>query len=234
MRATLRTAEARWTVVVVVLAVAGVVALWPRGAVLRGAPDSGAGTGAPWSVDGPSTMAAPEGPEVAGLQAAAALRPCSAPQAGTAPRSATAPPVGPLTGIVVPCLGAPGQVDLAASLAGRPALLNVWASWCVPCREEIPVLDEYANRPGAVAVVGIDVRDDPAAALRLLADLGAHYPSVVDTGGELWRALEVPFAIPTSYVVRPDGSMQRVNPPVVFRSADEVAQTVQRYLADPP
>jgi hypothetical protein len=101
------------------------------------------------------------------------------------------------------------------------------------CREEIPVLDAYAARPDAVPVIGIDVRDDATAALGMLADLGATYPSVVDTDGELWAALQVPLAIPTSYVVRPDGSVQRVNPPVVFASPDEVAQTAQRYLAEP-
>jgi hypothetical protein len=82
-------------------------------------------------------------------------------------------------------------------------------------------------------VIGIDVRDDATAALGLLADLGATYPSVVDTDGELWTALQVPLAIPTSYLVRPDGSLRRVNPPVVFAGPDEVAQTVQRYLAEP-
>jgi hypothetical protein len=82
-------------------------------------------------------------------------------------------------------------------------------------------------------VIGIEVRDDATAARGMLADLGAPYPSVVDTDGELWAALQVPLAIPTSYVVRPDGSVKRVNPPVVFASPDEVAQTVQRYLAEP-
>lgn len=223
MREVLRSAEFRSTLVVVMLVVAGIVALWPRADARS---DSTAPT-APWAVDSAGTMAAPAGAEIDGLRAAAGLDPCPAAQ------PAAPAPAGPLAGIVVPCLGGPGQVDLAAALAGRPALLNVWASWCAPCREEIPALQAYAERPDAVAVVGIDVRDDAAAALGLLAELGARYPSVVDTGGELWDALKVPLAIPTSYVLRTDGSLSRVNPPVVFRTPDEVAQVVQNYLAGP-
>lgn len=229
MRGWLRSREARWTVIVVVLAVAGVVALWPRASVNSSGATGGPGDAqAAGQVDGLSTMAAPAGPEVAALRGTAALRPCPAPRPGALA------PAGPLAGITVPCLGAPGQVDLATALAGRAAVLNVWASWCAPCREEIPVLDSYAARPGAIAVVGIDVRDNAAAALRLLSELRARYPSVVDTDAALWNALKVPFAIPSNYVLRPDGSVSRVNPPLPFHSADEVDRTVRQYLNGTP
>jgi thiol-disulfide isomerase/thioredoxin len=217
--------ELRWTIVVAVLAIAGILALWPRGTDPAGSPTTRT---TPWSVtEGSTTMAMPDDAQLAPARARAALAPCPSPTAGT---SAAA---GPLAGITVPCLGTPGQVDLGAALAGRPALLNVWATWCIPCREEIPVLNAYAARPDAVPVVGIDVRDDATAALNLLADLGARYPSVVDTEGRLWAALKVPLAIPTTFVLRPDGSVRGVNPPIVFRTPEEVAQTVQRYLEDP-
>jgi hypothetical protein len=64
--------------------------------------------------------------------------------------------------------------------------------------------------------------------LSLLAELGVRLPSVTDPSGAVRSALQVPPAIPASYVVRPDGSVARVDPPVPFGSVDEIAQAVAR------
>ncbi|WP_225920484.1 TlpA family protein disulfide reductase [Pseudonocardia oceani] len=100
--------------------------------------------------------------------------------------------------------------------------------WCRPCREEIPVLAAYAARPGALPVVGINVQDQPADALDALTALGAHYPSVTDPDAALLAALRSPPVLPVTYVLRPDGSVAWVDPPVVFRTPDEVAAAVAR------
>lgn len=216
--------EIRWSIVVMVLAIAGVIALWPRDGKYS-IPEPG-GDPAPQVLEesGDRTAPIPDDTALAGLRQRAALQPCPTP-------TPDAPaPSGPLAGITVPCLGAPGTVDLAAALAGRPALLNIWASWCPPCREEMPALAGYAAQPGAVPVIGINVQDRPADALTMLADVGIGYPSVADPQGALQRALQAPPVVPVSYVLRPDGSVQMITPPRVFRTADEVRQAVERLL----
>jgi thiol-disulfide isomerase/thioredoxin len=199
-------AEVISSVVVVALVVLGLVALWPRA---DPAPPGAA----------PAPAAATDA-DLAPLRAAAGLAPCPAPSGS--------PAAGPLADVAVPCLGAPGTVDLGAAFTGRPALLNVWASWCQPCREELPALAAYAARPEAVAVLAVDVRDDPRSALALLRELGVTLPSVTDPDGALRAALAIPPALPVSYVVRANGSVVRVDPPTPFRSADEVAAAVER------
>ena len=211
--------EVRWTVVVMVLAVAGVVALWPRSQT----PPYSADTGSrPQLLDALTSMQSPavNDAELAVERGRARLQPCP-----SAPPQAEVPS-GPLRDVVVPCLGSPGTVNLAAAMAGRPVLLNLWASWCQPCREELPVLDAYAASDPAVPVIGVNVRDRPADGLSLLAALGVDFPSVADPDGRLQGALRAPPVLPMSFVLHRDGRVTPIEPPRVLRSQEEIRQAL--------
>ncbi len=78
-------------------------------------------------------------------------------------------------------LGRPGQHLSLASLAGRPVIVNFFASWCGPCRKETPLIARfYRARQGRVTVVGIDVNDSASAALAFVHKSGVTYPVAVD------------------------------------------------------
>jgi thiol-disulfide isomerase/thioredoxin len=215
----------RWVVLTVLLASALFVALLPLTSWQR---TSGpAPLPIPASTDGaqlgqPAQPAAESPPSIDQLRSRAALQPCPATHSGTTR--------GPLSGLVLPCLGQEGTVDVGAALAGRPALLNLWGPLCQPCTQELPALAAYAAEPGAVPVLGVEVQRLPEGALDLLRALNVHYPSVSDPDGRLRAALNAPPVLPLTYLVSADGQVSQLNPPEVLRSPQQVRAVVARYL----
>lgn len=102
------------------------------------------------------------------------------------------------------------EFDLAA-LRGSVVVLNVWASWCPPCRAEAPMLQVLADglRPEGVAFVGVDTRDgDGTAARAFVENVGLSYPNVVDPDGVLLLAFRdtlPPQAVPSTLVIDRQG-----------------------------
>lgn len=109
----------------------------------------------------------------------------------------------PLPGLKGPD-GAPlPGIDLPA-LAGKPALVNVWASWCGPCREEHPILMQLAKDP-RFSLVGINYKDAPDNARRFLGQYGLPYKAVgVDPNGRAAIEWGV-YGVPETFVLSKDG-----------------------------
>jgi thiol-disulfide isomerase/thioredoxin len=81
---------------------------------------------------------------------------------------------------------------------GRPVVLNLWASWCVPCREEIPELSAFADANPGVAVVGVAVNDQETDAMALARDLAPSYLVGMDATGRLrdsYPSVGMPFTV---------------------------------------
>lgn len=105
-----------------------------------------------------------------------------------------------------------GRITQAA-FAGRVVVVNVWASWCAPCREEAPVFQRVARESSAAAFFGIVRLDDPAPARAFAQEYGLDYPHALDDG-VFSRAHNV-TVLPTTLIFAADGSfVGRIEGPV--------------------
>ena len=101
-----------------------------------------------------------------------------------------------------------GRSISMADQQGKVVLVNFWATWCGPCREEIPFLVRLAERyPDHLTVIGVsEDHGSPDTVAAFAAQYGVNYPIVMSTP-EIKRAFPGVFALPTSFVVDPEGLM---------------------------
>jgi thiol-disulfide isomerase/thioredoxin len=209
----------RWTVAVLVVVTALVAALWMQ----LGDRDSPTRTTAPGTSREHRDTDTAEA--LAGPRARADLKPCPPAGTGAGPE--------PLRGITVECAGDGSTVDVAAALAGRAVVLNLWAYWCAPCADELPAMAEYQRRVGPdVTVVTVHQDENETAALLRLAELGVRLPTLQDGRRLIAAALRVPNVMPATVVLRADGSVAEVLPRS-FASADEIAAAVNDAMGVP-
>jgi cytochrome c biogenesis protein CcmG/thiol:disulfide interchange protein DsbE len=133
---------------------------------------------------------------------------------GRNPHAVDSPLIGkPAPLFSLPSAGEGKRVSLE-SLRGRPVVVNFWATWCVPCLEEHPVLLRAARRLGEqVAFLGVVYQDQPAAVASFLAERGSAYPSLLDEGGRAAIAYGV-YGVPETYFLDARGVItdKRVGP----------------------
>lgn len=147
-------------------------------------------------------------PSLALLASALAVAAGCAPEQRTSrPPAADGPPVGePLPAFSARDLG--GQrVDLSR-LGGRALLINLWATWCLPCVEEMPELQELQSRydPDELTVLGVSVdRADPARVLAFLERHGIDYQNVMADFEELVTAMDLNRGVPHTLLVDGEG-----------------------------
>ena len=110
------------------------------------------------------------------------------------------------------------RVDVPGAYAGRPLIINVWASWCAPCIKEMPELQRFAAQQGGngVQVVGIAL-DDPDAVRAFLEQVPVSYPVLLDTPGPADAGVRLgnpKGVLPYSVLVSDDGRLlkQRIGP----------------------
>ena len=101
-----------------------------------------------------------------------------------------------------------GDFILSEHLAtdGRPVFLNLWASWCLPCRAEMPAIDEASRRHQDVAFVGIAVQDDESEARAFADEIGVTYIIGFDIREQV-SALYPAIGLPATFLIGADGTI---------------------------
>jgi thiol-disulfide isomerase/thioredoxin len=164
-------------------------------------------------------------PALRAQKAAAGIADCPTP-------TGEGPVDGGMPETTLPCLGGGPDVDLSR-LRG-PLVVNLFAQWCGPCREELPFYEQlHEEGKGRVAVLGIDYLDtQPAGALQLADATGVTYPLLADPGGLLRapfrvRGLPEVLFVDAQGRITNDGGRPTFT---VIRSYDELTALVREHL----
>ena len=114
-----------------------------------------------------------------------------------------------LPDLALSCLGGSSEVPLRR-LTGRPTVLNLWASWCPPCREELPAFSRLqAAARNELQVVGVASKDDPDRSAQYAGQTKMTFTSLQDPDGTLLRSLRR-TGLPATVLLTADGSVAGV------------------------
>lgn len=120
-----------------------------------------------------------------------------------------------------------GEITLS-SLRGKPVVINFWASWCPPCREEAPILEkvwrQYRNKE--VTFIGVDIQDAEGDARAYIKEFGITYPNGPDIGGRITIDYGV-SGIPVTFFVNREGRIVSrwvgaINEPLLVARIEEL------------
>lgn len=124
-------------------------------------------------------------------------------------------------------LQADGNATKLSDLRGQPVVMNFWASWCVPCREEMPeIIRAYqAHQDQSLAVLGINAQESAEQARRFVDNLQIPFPVVLDIHGEVMQLYQV-RGLPTTWFIDREGR-------IVARHAGLLTKPLlEKYLAE--
>ena len=107
-----------------------------------------------------------------------------------------------------------------SEMAGNVVLINFWASWCGPCREEMPLLNDLHNKyaPLGFTVLGVNVEEDARNARGFLKNFPVDFPILLDSNNQVSKQYNV-IAMPTTVMVDRDGNVRYLHKG--YKSGDE-------------
>ena len=105
-----------------------------------------------------------------------------------------------------------GDTIQLSRLAGGPVLVNFWATWCPPCRAEMPDLDEVARQYSSTGlrVVAVNLQEEPTLVANYLGTIGVNVPVALDSSGAIFRQYRI-VGLPTTVAVGRDGIVREIH-----------------------
>jgi thiol-disulfide isomerase/thioredoxin len=101
---------------------------------------------------------------------------------------------------------ADGSIHRLSELRGKRVLLNFWATWCLPCREEMPDLQQAAGAQSDLVVLAVNRNEAPEAIARFGAEIGVRFPLIANISGDISDRYGA-TSLPLSYFINSDGTI---------------------------
>ena len=121
-----------------------------------------------------------------------------------------------------------GETSLS-DFSGKPVMLNFWATWCPPCREEMPYLQQiHEQRSADVVVLTVNMAENPGDVEEFIREFGLSFPVLLDSNGDVAQQYGV-RAIPTTFFIDKSGILQGVKIGA-FRNIAEIESELEKII----
>ena len=125
-----------------------------------------------------------------------------------------------------------GQPVSLSSFRGQPVLLNFWASWCGPCRYEMPFLqeihEEWTGKSPSVVILAVNIGESPSEVNEFMNSYNLSFPVLLDTEGNVARMYNV-RGIPTTFLIDIDGTIQGIKVGA-FSNKTEIEKNLSKII----
>ena len=120
-----------------------------------------------------------------------------------------------------------------SELRGQVVMINFWASWCGPCRQEMPLLDQLYQRyqPMGFTLLGVNVEEDSSAADKILKEIPVSFPVLYDNNSKVSESYQVQ-AMPSTFLIDRDGKLRYLHKGYKPGTEDEYQQQIRELIRE--